>query len=233
MEETRTPVTARRSTAGRRFPADPPREEEIVAVMRTAGESPYAMRLRALTAAQAGVRRGFGPHQLRHAHAVEMAREGDPAQRDPAPARSREPWSNERLSAGDRHRGDRQHDPPSTSADRLGDSGAVASAVRRSAHRSASTPLQPVAPGVCPAGDFDRRLSFRGKKTPNSGTFVDAGGGTRTPDTRIMIGDKGDDLAYLSGLEVLLGAVSYARTREFGARLGAQTRRKRKKGRKR
>jgi site-specific recombinase XerD len=30
------------------------------------------------TAAQAGVRRRFAPHQLRHAHAVEMAREGVP-----------------------------------------------------------------------------------------------------------------------------------------------------------
>jgi site-specific recombinase XerD len=30
------------------------------------------------TAAKAGVRRRFAPHQLRHAHAVEMAREGVP-----------------------------------------------------------------------------------------------------------------------------------------------------------
>ena len=30
------------------------------------------------TAARAGVRRRFAPHQLRHAHAVEMAREGEP-----------------------------------------------------------------------------------------------------------------------------------------------------------
>jgi integrase/recombinase XerD len=30
------------------------------------------------TAAQAGVRRRFAPHQLRHAHAVEMAHEGVP-----------------------------------------------------------------------------------------------------------------------------------------------------------
>ena len=29
-------------------------------------------------AAEAGVRRRFAPHQLRHAHAVEMAREGVP-----------------------------------------------------------------------------------------------------------------------------------------------------------
>jgi site-specific recombinase XerD len=29
-------------------------------------------------AAQAGIRRRFAPHQLRHAHAVELAREGGP-----------------------------------------------------------------------------------------------------------------------------------------------------------
>jgi site-specific recombinase XerD len=29
-------------------------------------------------AAQAGIRRRFAPHQLRHAHAVELAREGVP-----------------------------------------------------------------------------------------------------------------------------------------------------------
>jgi site-specific recombinase XerD len=154
---------------GRRYPADPPRVEEIIAVMRAAGESVHGARVRALMvilwraglrinealtlaetdleptrgsilvrhgkggkrrevgmdewawehiepwrrfrielpvgpffcvldgttrgrawsqtgaraelrrlAAQAGVRRRFAPHQLRHAHAVEMAREGVP-----------------------------------------------------------------------------------------------------------------------------------------------------------
>ena len=154
---------------GRRYPADPPRPEEIIAVMREAGESRYGHRVRALIvvlwraglrigealalsetdlepgrgcvvvrsgkggkrrevgmdewawaqlrpwqerrlqlpvgplfsviagpgrgrswsptavraelralAARAGVRRRFAPHQLRHAHAVEMAREGVP-----------------------------------------------------------------------------------------------------------------------------------------------------------
>jgi site-specific recombinase XerD len=154
---------------GRRYPADPPRVEEIVAVMRHAGEHPHGLRLRGLIvvlwraglriaealalnepdldpvqgsllvrrgkggrrrvvgmddwgweqlrpwleyrrglpvgplfcvinspragapwassavrgrlrelAARAGVRRRFAPHQLRHAHAVEMAREGVP-----------------------------------------------------------------------------------------------------------------------------------------------------------
>ena len=154
---------------GMRYPADPPRVEEIVAVMRHAGESVHGTRIRALVvvlwrgglrisealslaerdldpgrgsllvrrgkggrrreigmdewgwehlrpwlghralmpvgllfcivdgptrgrpwsataaraqlrrlATQAGVRRRFAPHQLRHAHAVEMAREGVP-----------------------------------------------------------------------------------------------------------------------------------------------------------
>lgn len=97
---------------GRRYPADPPRVEEIVAVMRQAGDEwgwqqlrpwlecrvelpvgplfcvingPTAGRPWSAPAArtqfrhlarQAGVRRRFAPHQLRHAHAVEMAREG-------------------------------------------------------------------------------------------------------------------------------------------------------------
>ena len=60
---------------GQRYPADPPRTEEIVAVMRHAGAAREALRLRA---ARAGVRRRFVPHQLRHAHAIELAREGVP-----------------------------------------------------------------------------------------------------------------------------------------------------------
>jgi site-specific recombinase XerD len=154
---------------GLRYPADPPKVEEIIAVMRAAGDNPHRRRLRGLivilwraglriqealtlteadldqsrgavlvrrgkggrlrevgmdawgweqlqpwldvrcglpvgplfcivngatrgrhwssaaaradlrrTAAAAGVRRRFAPHQLRHAHAVEMAREGVP-----------------------------------------------------------------------------------------------------------------------------------------------------------
>ncbi len=39
-------------------------------------------------AATAGVRRRFAPHQLRHAHAVELAREGGRGQHHPTPARS-------------------------------------------------------------------------------------------------------------------------------------------------
>jgi site-specific recombinase XerC len=40
------------------------------------------------TALAAGVRRRFAPHQLRHAHAVEMSREGDPVAGHTAPARA-------------------------------------------------------------------------------------------------------------------------------------------------
>ncbi len=166
-----SPLQPRRSPAnkGRRYPADPPRVEEIVAVMRQAGERAHGLRVRGVIvvlwraglriaealalaetdlepgqgsvlvrsgkgqrrrvvgmdnwgweqlrpwldyrrrlpvgplfcvissaragspwtsaavrqrlrvlAAQAGIRRRFAPHQLRHAHAVEMAREGVP-----------------------------------------------------------------------------------------------------------------------------------------------------------
>ena len=162
----RSPTTMPGFLAGRpprnkglRYPADPPKVEEIIAVMRAAGDGAHGRRLRGLivilwraglriqealalteadldqrrgsllvrrgkggrrrevgmddwgwqelqpwlerrlelpvgplfcvingatsgrpwvTAAAAGVRRRFAPHQLRHAHAVEMAREGVP-----------------------------------------------------------------------------------------------------------------------------------------------------------
>ena len=83
---------------GQRYPADPPTVQEIVAVMlarvelpvsppfcvatgptRGRGLSPAAARAQFRHAAVlAGVRRRSAPHQLRHAHAVEMAREGVP-----------------------------------------------------------------------------------------------------------------------------------------------------------
>jgi site-specific recombinase XerD len=162
-------LESRPGNKGRRYPADPPRVEEIVAVMKQAGDGAFGRRLRGLivvlwraglrvsealaltegdleivrgsvlvrrgkggrrrevgmddwaweqlrpwletrvslpigplfcviagptrgrpwsssqvrtalheTASRAGVRRRFAPHQLRHAHAVEMAREGLP-----------------------------------------------------------------------------------------------------------------------------------------------------------
>jgi Phage integrase family len=105
---------------GLQYPADPPKVEEIIAVMRAAGDNPHGMdawgwdelqpwldvRLElpvgpllcvingqtrgrhwsstaaradlSRTAVRAGVRRRFAPHQLRHAHGVELAREGVP-----------------------------------------------------------------------------------------------------------------------------------------------------------
>ena len=52
-------------------------------------------------AATAGVRRRFAPHRLRHAHAVEMSREGS-ADRDPTPARSCGPGDHVTVPARDR-----------------------------------------------------------------------------------------------------------------------------------
>jgi site-specific recombinase XerD len=45
---------------GRRYPADPPRVEEIIAVMRAAGDRPHGLRTRALIVAlwRAGLRIG-------------------------------------------------------------------------------------------------------------------------------------------------------------------------------
>ena len=84
---------------GLRYPADPPTVEEIVAVMRIVGDGVHGRRLRGLlvvltrgrpwttsaaraelrrAAAQPGVRRRLLLNQRRHAHAVEMAREGVP-----------------------------------------------------------------------------------------------------------------------------------------------------------
>lgn len=119
---------------GLRYPPDPPTVDEIVAVLRAAGDSPDGVRLRGVivvlwraglriwaweqlmpwlklrlrvptgplfcvlrgptrgrpcaaaamriqlhnAARAAGIRRRFAPHQLRHAHAVEMSREGVP-----------------------------------------------------------------------------------------------------------------------------------------------------------
>ena len=52
--------------------------------------------------ARAGVRRRLAPHQLRHAHAVEMAHKGGAAGRHPAPTRARPPRHHQRLPPRDR-----------------------------------------------------------------------------------------------------------------------------------
>jgi site-specific recombinase XerD len=198
---------------GRVYPADPPRAEEIIAVMRGAGENKHGARVRALIvilwraglrinealmlaesdlepqrgaiivrhgkggkrrevgmdewgwehidpwrllrlglpigpflcvldgatrgrswsptgareelhrlAALAGVRRRFAPHQLRHAHAVEMAREGIPLpviQRQLGHASRRD----KHLSTGHRHQRNHQHHPHAQAAHNPGQRG--------------------------------------------------------------------------------------------------------------
>jgi integrase len=208
---------------GRRYPADPPAVEEIIAVMREAGSSPDGARLRALivilwraglrigealdlaetdldasrgavlvrrgkggrrrevgmdrwgwsqlepwlavrrelpvgallcvirgatacrhwepssarkqlrrTAAKAGVRRRFAPHQLRHGRGRDAA-QGRLAGRNPAPARTCEPGRHEHLPVGDRQLRDHQHGPLTACAGDLGD---------RRAHKEAIAPAQ-------------------------------------------------------------------------------------------
>jgi integrase len=68
-------------------------------------------------AARAGIRRHFAPHQLRHAHAVEMAR-GGAADRHPVPARTQQPRHHLGLTARNRQRRDHRNGPrPSCSDD--------------------------------------------------------------------------------------------------------------------
>jgi integrase len=59
------------------------------------------------TALGAGIRRRFAPHQLRHAHAVELAREGVPLIADPTAARAQRPRHHVGLPT--RHRQCRDH----------------------------------------------------------------------------------------------------------------------------
>ena len=69
------------------------------------------------------VRRRFAPHQLRHAHVVELARESvslNVIQRQLEHANLRH---HEHLPAGNRHRGDHLHRARPPSADDVGDSG--------------------------------------------------------------------------------------------------------------
>ncbi len=87
-------------------------------------------------ASEAGVRRRFAPHQLRHAHAVELAREGVSLNVIQPPARSRQPRHHEHLPSGNRHRGDHLDRPRTSSAHDVRDSGPSALKSRRP--RSAS-----------------------------------------------------------------------------------------------
>ena len=73
-------------------------------------------------AAEAGVRRRFAPHQLRHAHAGRARTRGRLAERHPTPARPRQPRHHEHLPAGHQHRGDHLDRSRTPGAHDVGDS---------------------------------------------------------------------------------------------------------------
>ncbi|MDA8069489.1 MAG: site-specific integrase [Actinomycetota bacterium] len=70
-------------------------------------------------AAAAGVSRRFAPHQLRHAHAVEMAHEGVPLVVIQRQLGTCQPGHHQHLPAGHRQLGDHQHRPRTAVADDL------------------------------------------------------------------------------------------------------------------
>ena len=65
----------------------------------------------------AGVRRRFAPHQLRHAHAVEMSRKGHLADRHPATARPRRPRDHVPIPPRNRQHRDHPSRLPATRTD--------------------------------------------------------------------------------------------------------------------
>jgi len=68
-------------------------------------------------AARARVRRRFAPHRLRHAHALELAREGVPLEHHPASTRARESRHDLDLPPRHRPRGDHRRRPRPPCAD--------------------------------------------------------------------------------------------------------------------
>jgi Phage integrase family len=82
---------------------------------RWASDSARAQLRRVATKAR--VRRRFAPHQLRHAHAVELAHEGIPLKRHPAPIGAHQPRGHVHISARDRQRRDHRHRPCPQDAD--------------------------------------------------------------------------------------------------------------------
>jgi DNA-binding transcriptional MerR regulator len=68
-------------------------------------------------AAQAGIRRRFAPHQLRHAHAVELAREGVPLNVIQRQLGHANLGNDQHLPARHRHRRDHRHRPRQARAD--------------------------------------------------------------------------------------------------------------------
>ena len=66
-------------------------------------------------------------------------------------------------------------------------------------------------------------------KSAASALRCDAGGGTRTPDTRIMMGDTQGLEGSKRVSQAREGAPSFPESRELGARLGARRKRKKRK----
>ena len=101
---------------GRLYPADPPTASSMArhagALGRTSGVRVEFRRL----ASQAGVRRRFAPHQLRHAHAVELAREGVPLNIIQRQLGHANLGTTSVYLARHRHRGDHRHRPRPTRA---------------------------------------------------------------------------------------------------------------------
>jgi hypothetical protein len=97
-------------------------------------------------AAEAGVRRRFAPHQLRHAHAVELAREGVSVNVIQAPTRACQPRYHEHLPAGHRHRGDHLHRACTPRPNDVGDGRTSALKTRMPRARAPTAMLAPRAP---------------------------------------------------------------------------------------
>ena len=112
LRGTRRPTQPTRPKSRRSSPSCAPPETAHTAGGCAAGRGQLRR-----TAAAAGVRRRFAPHQLRHAHAVEMAREGRAADRHPTPARPQQPRHHLRLPPGHRQRRDDRHRPRPTRTD--------------------------------------------------------------------------------------------------------------------
>jgi hypothetical protein len=70
-----------------------------------------------------------------------------------------------------------------------------------------------------------------GTMARRGGACSDAGGGSRAPDTRIMIGDSQGSEGSERPSQAREGAVSSGESRELGAQSGARSRRKRKRRR--
>ena len=144
-------------------------------------ESSSARKQLGRTAVKAGVRRRFAPHQLRHAHAVEMAHEGVPLVVI-ATARAREPRRHLDLPAGHRQLRDHRHRSLATSACHPGDGWTGAGALARNRAGRAARPARfprtarrSTNLARCAAGEQSGRFGrFGGECHRGSGTWMPA-----------------------------------------------------------